>query len=71
MKNDCQDCLVEKDAQNPDQIVTKCVGPIWGQYEAEKKVNAYMAKNGMSDDWIWTGAWWSENCTSYATLKRK
>ena len=51
------------------EIVVKHVGPIWGQYEAEKKVNAFMSNNEMSD-WTWTGAWNSENGTSYAQFER-
>ena len=46
------------------------VGPIWGQYEAEEKVNAFMAKNEMFD-WSWTGSWYSENLTSYAEFQKR
>ena len=54
---------------NFDRII-RHVGPIWGQYEAEKKVKAFMAKNKMSD-WTWTGGWYSENLTSYAEFQRR
>ena len=56
--------IIEKDDQKFEQVI-KHVGPIWGQDEAEEKVNAFMAKNDLSD-WTWTGCWWSENGTSYA-----
>ena len=60
--------IIEKDGQKFKQII-KHVGPIWGQYEAEKKVKAFMSNNGMFD-WTWTGAWNSENGTSYAQFER-
>ena len=51
------------------ELVIKNVGPIWGQHEAEEKVNAFKANNGMSD-WMWTGGWNSESGTSYAEFER-
>ena len=56
--------LRELKNRGPEKIV-KHVGPIWGQYEAEEKVTAFMAKTDLSDC-TWTGCWWSENGTSYA-----
>ena len=48
-----------------------CVGPIWGQYEAEKKIRKYMYENNIPDQgWNWDGHWYSERGTSYAIFWR-
>ena len=60
--------IIEKDGQKFKQII-KDVGPIWGQHEAEEKVNAFLSNNGMSD-WTWTGAWNSEGGTSYSQFEK-
>jgi len=60
---------VEKDGEKFERII-KHVGPIWGQHEAADKVAAYMTDNGMNG-WTWTGAWNSEEGTSYAQFERK
>ena len=60
--------IVEKDGQKFKQVI-KHVGPIWGQHEAEEKVNGFVAENEMSD-WTWTGSWNSEDGTSYAELEK-
>ena len=37
-----------------------CVGPIWGQYEAETKVNRWLDENKKTEEgWRFTGEWWS------------
>lgn len=46
------------------------VGPIWGQYEADEKANAWIETNKASEGWTFTGVWWSENGTSYCKYKR-
>ena len=61
--------IIEKDGQKFERVI-KHVGPIWGQYEAEQKVNAFMTAHKMHD-WTWTGAWNSEHSTSYAEFERK
>ena len=51
--------------------IIKCVGPIWGQYEAAEKVNKYMIENNMhGQKWHWSGVWNSEDGTSYAEFWR-
>ena len=62
--------LEDRDGHTYKQVV-KCVGPIWGEYEAEKKINAFMAENGICDGWVWTGKWGSENGTSYARFEKR
>lgn len=47
------------------KFVIRHVGPIYGMYEAERKVNAFMSDCEMSD-WTWNGEWTSEAGTSYA-----
>ena len=61
--------IVEKDGEIFERVI-KHVGHIWGQHEAADKVNAYMSENEM-DGWVWTGAWNSEEGTSYAQFERK
>ena len=52
--------------------ISKCVGPIWGNYEAAEKVNKYMTENNMHDqNWQWLGAWHSKGGTSYAEFCRQ
>jgi hypothetical protein len=61
--------IVTKDGEQVE-TVTKCVGPIWGQYEAAAKVRRYMENSGMKN-WEWHGSWNSEGGTSYAHFQRK
>ena len=61
--------IIDKDGQQIE-TVTKCVGPIWGQYEAAAKVRRYMESSGMKN-WEWNGHWNSEGGTSYAYFERK
>ena len=60
--------IVEKDGQKFKQVI-KHIGPIWGQHEAEEKVNRFVVENEMSD-WTWTGSWNSEDGTSYAEFEK-
>ena len=47
------------------------VGPIWGNYEADKKVKAFMVNENMFEKgWHWTGHWYSDRGTSYADFWR-
>ena len=51
--------------------IVKHVGPIWGSHEAAKKVKKFMTENNMHGQrWCWSGAWNSENGTSYAEFWR-
>ena len=61
--------IVIKDGEEVEKV-TKCVGPIWGQYEAAAKVRRYMESSGMKN-WEWHGGWNSEGGTSYAHFERK
>ena len=61
--------IIVKDGEQIE-YVTKCVGPIWGQYEAGAKVRRYMESSGMKN-WEWNGHWNSEGGTSYAYFQRK
>jgi len=61
--------IVTKDGEHVE-TVTKCVGPIWGQFEAAAKVRRYMENSGMKN-WEWHGSWNSEGGTSYAHFQRK
>ena len=61
--------IIVKDGEQIE-CVTKCVGPIWGQYEAAAKVRRYMENSGMKN-WEWHGSWNSEGGTSYAHFQRK
>lgn len=45
--------------------VEKCVGPIWGSYEAKRKVTRYMKRN-VPSSCKWKGRWWSKHGTSFA-----
>jgi len=47
-----------------------CVGPIWGQHEADQKVQKFMERSGHCFDLTWTGEWSSEDGTSYAQFFR-
>ena len=58
-----------KDGQQIEHVM-KCVGPIWGNYEAAAKVRRYMETSGMKN-WVWNGHWNSEGGTSYAYFERK
>ena len=47
------------------------VGPIWGNYEADKKVKAFMVNENMFENgWHWTGHWFSVHGSSYADFWR-
>ena len=61
--------IIVKDGEQIE-CVTKCVGPIWGQFEAAAKVRRYMENSGMKN-WEWPGSWNSEGGTSYAHFQRK
>ena len=51
--------------------IIKHVGPIWGSHEAAQKVKKFMTENNMHGQrWCWSGAWNSENGTSYAEFWR-
>ena len=51
--------------------IIKHVGPIWGQHEAADKIKKFMTENNMHGQrWCWSGAWNSENGTSYAEFWR-
>lgn len=69
---DCCDELhvITKGGQEIEKII-KCVGPIYGNYEAAQKVRKFMSEKTMlAQGWAWNGQWNSEGGTSYAQFLR-
>jgi hypothetical protein len=46
------------------------VGPIWGNHEAAEKVKHFIDSHPQYHGWVFTGAWNSENGTSFAELQQ-
>ena len=49
----------------PKEYENFCVGPIWGNYEAKTKADAWINKTKPGEGWGFTGQWNSRAGTSY------